>query len=109
VTDEQEKRASAGAPGDHGTPPIVTEPGRLDPMPPAVVALPADYTAAGVPSLDFVRDKIEGRYAQSLGSTELAQETPEARSVQEQAEAREEAARDRLAAIRRSLHPDSPS
>ena len=73
------------------------------------VAPPADYNQAGVPSLDFVRDKIEGRYGRSLGSTELAQETPEARSFQEQAAKREEAARDKLAEIRRSLRGDSPS
>jgi len=73
-------------------------------------SLPApDYNSAGVPSLDYVRDKIEGRYAHSLGSTELAQETPEARSFEEQAAKREEAARDKLAEIRRSLRGDPPS
>lgn len=77
--------------------------------PPTVTLPPPDYNAAGVPSLDFVRDKIEGRYAQSLGSTELAEETPEARSVAKQAADREEAARERLEAIRRSLHGDPPS
>jgi phage shock protein A len=70
---------------------------------------PADYNEAGVPSLDFVRDKIEGRYGRSLGATELAQETPEARSLREQAAKREEAAHDRLEAIRRSLRGDAPS
>ena len=59
---------------------------------PASPLPPADYNQAGVPSLDFVRDKIEGRYGRSLGSTELAQETPEARSFEEQAAKREEAA-----------------
>ena len=62
-----------------------------------------------MPSLDFVRDKIEGRFARSLGSTELAAETPEAQSAAEQAAKREEAAREKLAAIRRSLHGDPPS
>jgi hypothetical protein len=70
---------------------------------------PADYNEAGVPSLDFVRDKIEGRYGRSLGATELAQETPEARSLREQAAKREEAAHDRLEAIRRSLRGDASS
>jgi hypothetical protein len=79
------------------------------PLTPTVTLPPPDYNAAGVPSLDFVRDKIEGRYAQSLGSTELAEETPEARSVAKQAADREEAARERLEAIRRSLHGDPPS
>lgn len=72
------------------------------------VSLPApDYSDAGVPSLDYVRDKIEGRYANSLGSTELANETPEARSFEEQAAKREEAAKEKLEAIRRSLRGDS--
>jgi hypothetical protein len=71
-------------------------------------SLPApDYNAAGVPSLDYVRDKIEGRYAHSLGSSELAKETPESRSFEEQAAKREEAAKEKLAAIRRSLRGDS--
>ena len=76
---------------------------------PAVIAHPADYSAQGVPSLDFVRDKIEGRYAQSLGSSELAAETPEARSASEQQQDREQAAKAKLDAIRRSLHGDSTS
>ena len=76
---------------------------------PSVAVPGTDYNDAGVPSLDFVRDKIEGRYGRSLGSTELAQETPEARSFQEQATKREEAAHDRLEAIRRSLRGDASS
>lgn len=76
---------------------------------PGVVVPPADYNQAGVPSLDFVRDKIEGRYAKSLGSTDLAQETPEARTAEEQAAKRAEAATERLEAIRRSLRGDSSS
>ena len=79
------------------------------PLTPTINLPPPDYNAAGVPSLDFVRDKIEGRYAQSLGSTELAAETPEARSAAEQAADREKAARERLEAIRRSLSGDPSS
>ncbi|HEY5879183.1 MAG TPA: hypothetical protein VIU11_09735 [Nakamurella sp.] len=76
----------------------------------AGAALPApDYSAAGVPSLDFVRDKIEGRFAHSLGSAELASETPEARSAAEQQQEREKAARDKLDAIRQSLRGGSSS
>ena len=70
---------------------------------PSVAVPPPDYSAQGVPSLDFVRDKIEGRFAHSLGSAELAAETPEARSAAEQQQDREQAAKDKLAAIRRSL------
>ena len=68
-----------------------------------------DYSTAGVPSLDYVRDKIEGRYAHSLGATELAEGTPEVRSFEEQSAKREEAARDRLEEIRRSLRGGSPA
>ncbi len=73
-------------------------------------AVPApDYSTAGVPSLDYVRDKIEGRYAHSLGASELAEGIPEVRSFEEQAAKREEAARDKLEEIRRSLRGGSPS
>jgi phage shock protein A len=86
--------------------PALPEPS-LDAGVPSVVVPPPDYSAQGVPSLDFVRDKIEGRFAQSIGSAELAAETPEARSAAEQQQDREQAARDKLEAIRRSLHGGS--
>jgi len=74
---------------------------------PSVVVPPADYSAQGVPSLDFVRDKIEGRFAHSIGSAELAAETPEARSAAEQQQDREQAAKEKLEAIRRSMRGGS--
>jgi hypothetical protein len=64
-----------------------------------------DYDEHGVPSLDYVRQKIEGRYATSLGLTELAEDTPAARTEQQRAADRDEAARARLEEIRRSLRP----
>ncbi len=76
---------------------------------PGVTVPPADYSEQGVPSLDFVRDKIEGRFARSQGSAELADETPEARSAAEQRQEREKAAKDRLEAIRQSLHGGASS
>ena len=63
----------------------------------------ADYDEAGVPTFDHVRDKIEGRFARAAGSTELAEETPQARSLEEQQASRDRAARERLEEIRRSL------
>jgi phage shock protein A len=63
----------------------------------------ADYDERGVPSLDYVRDKIEGRYATSLGAAELAAETAAGRSVEEQEAERAEKARAKLEEIRRSL------
>ncbi|NIH79781.1 hypothetical protein [Amycolatopsis viridis] len=65
-----------------------------------------DYTESGVPSFDFVRDRIENRYTTALGSTELAGETPEAASFEEKLADRDRAAQDKLAEIRRSLHGD---
>ncbi|MCG7593410.1 hypothetical protein [Mycobacterium sp. PSTR-4-N] len=68
-------------------------------------AIPAEsgYTEDGVPTFDAVREKIENRYATSLGSAELAAETPEGRTAAEQYDARQRAAAERLAQIRRSM------
>ena len=78
--------------------------------PPVTAAPPVDtgYTSAGVPTFDAVREKIETRYGTAIGSAELAAETPEGRSVEEQYEARQKAAADRLAQIRESMHGDAP-
>jgi phage shock protein A len=78
-----------------------------DPTPAPVPGLTSEpdtgYTAAGVPTLEGVRDKIESRYGTALGATELAEETPEARSAAEQFEKREKAAADKLEEIRASM------
>ncbi|MCW2631315.1 MAG: Diaminopimelate decarboxylase [Pseudonocardia sp.] len=66
----------------------------------------ADYDAAGRPSFDYVRDRIEGRLATSVGATELAGETSQAKSLQEQLDEREKAAKEKLDKIRESLHHD---
>ncbi|MEJ3657597.1 PspA domain-containing protein [Actinomycetes bacterium KLBMP 9759] len=70
---------------------------------PSVVAPDPDYDERGVPSFDFVRDKIEGRYATSIGQQELAGETAQGRTVAEQEAEREKAAKAKLDEIRRSL------
>lgn len=77
---------------------IVPEPAQATPPPP-----PTGYTDGGVPTLDYVRDKIEGRYATALGMEELVGDTDLARSLAEQEAKREEAAAAKLAEIRRSL------
>jgi len=79
---------------------IVDEP---DTTPAPVPTPQGDYTEAGVPNFDYVRDQIENRFATSVGSGELAGETPEGRSVDEQFAAREKAGRDRLEEIRRAM------
>jgi phage shock protein A len=62
-----------------------------------------DYNQAGVPSFDYVRDRIEGRLATSVGAGELASETPEGASVDQQMEERDRAGREKLEQIRRSM------
>lgn len=64
------------------------------------------YSSDGVPTFESVREKIETRYATSLGSAELASETPEGRTVEEQYDARQRAAAERLAQIRESMAPE---
>ena len=64
------------------------------------------YDSSGVPTFESVREKIETRYGTSLGAAELDAETAESRSVEEQYEARHQAAADRLAQIRESMHDD---
>jgi hypothetical protein len=73
--------------------------------------IPADtgYTADGVPTFESVREKIETRYGTATGSAELASETAEGRQVEEQYEARQRAAHDRLEEIRAAMrHEPGP-
>lgn len=76
------------------------------PIDPAAPAAPIDpgYTPGGVPTFESVREKIETRYGTAIGSAELAADTPEGRSVEEQYEARQKAAAERVEQIRRSMH-----
>ena len=76
--------------------------------PSATPAEPVDtgYTPSGVPTFDSVRDKIETRYGTSIGAAELDAETPEGRTVEEQYDARQRAAAERLDEIRKSMRKD---
>jgi phage shock protein A len=65
------------------------------------------YSASGVPTFESVREKIEGRYETSIGAAELDADSPEGRDVEEQYEARQRAAAERLAQIRKSMRDDS--
>ena len=67
----------------------------------------AGYTPNGVPTFEAVREKIETRYGTAVGSSELASETSEGRRVEEQYEARQRAAHDRLEEIRASMRDES--
>ena len=65
------------------------------------------YSSSGVPTFDSVREKIERRYETSIGSAELDAESPEGRDVDDQYEARQRAAADRLAQIRESMREEN--
>jgi phage shock protein A len=67
----------------------------------------AGYTTSGVPTLDSVREKIDKRYETSIGTAELDAESPEGRGIEEQYQARQRAAAERLAQIRESIRDDS--
>lgn len=75
-----------------------------DPSPAPAPAPETGYTPGGVPTFESVREKIETRYGTAIGSAELAADTPEGRSVEEQYEARQKAAAERVEQIRRSMH-----
>ena len=75
-----------------------------DPVPTPVPQADTGYTPAGVPTLEGVRENIETRYGTALGATELAEETPEARSAAEQFDKRQKAAEEKLEEIRASMH-----
>lgn len=81
---------------------IVEENKDLTAAAPPVVP-PSDYNEAGVPDFDYVRDRIENRIVTSIGSEELANATPEGKSVEDQFEARKKAGLSKLEEIRRSM------
>jgi phage shock protein A len=68
---------------------------------------PADYDEAGVPSFDYVRDRIETRVGTSIGAEELAGATPEGKQVEDQFEARKKAGLSKLEEIRRAMREGS--
>lgn len=101
------------APTPHASTPAAPTPAASSPVPPVVappvVEVDTGYTAAGVPTLEGVREKIETRYGTALGATELAEATPEARTATERYEAQQKAAAEKLAEIRDSMRaPDKP-
>jgi NAD-dependent dihydropyrimidine dehydrogenase PreA subunit len=67
---------------------------------PVVPDIPVDYTDSGVPTFDYVRDRIENRVATAEGAKELAGEPT---SIDEQIADRDRAGREKLEQIRRSL------
>jgi hypothetical protein len=81
----------------------------VPPVPVPPTGIPAGpelggYSTGGVPTFESVRDKVEQRVGTAQGMGELDRQTPAGRSADEQWEAREKAARERLDQIRKSLH-----
>ena len=83
-----------------------TTPAEPTPVTTPVEPVNTGYTPSGVPTFDSVREKIETRYGTAIGSAELDAESPEGRTVEEQYDARQRAAAERLAEIRKSMHKD---
>lgn len=85
--------------------PATATPANTSALPAPVPTVPdIGYTAAGVPTFDGVREKIENRYGTALGATELAEDTTEVRTATQQFDARQKAAEEKLAEIRASMH-----
>jgi hypothetical protein len=82
--------------------PVPPEPAHPVPVAPAQ----SGYTSDGVPTFDYARERIETRYGTALGGAELAAETPQGRSVEEQYEARQRAAAEKLEQIRASMRDE---
>ncbi|QKT11805.1 PspA/IM30 family protein [Rhodococcus sp. W8901] len=103
--------AAALSAGGGYTPDIPPDPSRPTappevppPMTMGTAATPSpDYTDGGVPTFDRVRDRIEDRFGTALGSEELERDSQVGRDLDEQWQAREKAAHDRLDEIRRSM------
>ena len=62
------------------------------------------FSESGVPTFESVREKIETRYATSLGAAELDAQTPQGRTIDDEYDARQRAAAELLAQIRESMH-----
>jgi phage shock protein A len=82
---------------------VRTKPGTVSPCP---TIPPLRYTPSGVPTFESVREKIETRFGTAIGAAELDAESTEGRTIEEQYDARQRAAAERLAEIRKSMHPE---
>jgi len=107
ATDPNYRRGYGGTVSDVPPPEPPPDQGESGPDPagPPTPVMPEEtgYTSGGVPTFDYVREKIETTLGTSTGAAELAEETPEGRRLDEQYEARRQAAADRLAQIRESM------
>jgi hypothetical protein len=108
--------AAPPVPSSDPAPAATTTPAPATPAPvwgaPPVPSVPTDpitdYTDAGVPTLAYLQDKVEKRYATAVGSHELAEAVvPEAQQAAKRQQELAKSAQERLEEIRRSLHPDA--
>jgi phage shock protein A len=94
---------------DESTPePETAEPAEANPSATPAALPPSEpvdtgYTPAGVPTFESVREKVETRYGTAIGAAELDAESSEGRTIEEQYDARQRAAAERLAEIRKSM------
>jgi hypothetical protein len=67
--------------------------------------LEPDYTDSGVPSFDFVKDRIESRFTTAIGATEVVGlgTGQDVASLDEKLAKRDEAAKAKLDEIRKSM------
>ncbi|MEV1291645.1 hypothetical protein [Pseudonocardia sp. NPDC049635] len=79
------------------------DPAQPPPLPENREPAVTDYTDDGVPTFEFVRDRIEGRAATAAAAEELAGGDEKAREAEDAFADRERRAADRLAEIRRSM------
>jgi phage shock protein A len=86
--------------------PTEATPAAATPAPAPAEPVDTGYTPSGVPTFESVREKIETRYGTAIGAAELDAESPEGRTIEEQYDARQRAAADRLAEIRKSMHKE---
>jgi phage shock protein A len=86
--------------------PTEATPAAATPTPAPAEPVDTGYTPSGVPTFESVREKIETRYGTAIGAAELDAESPEGRTIEEQYDARQRAAADRLAEIRKSMHKE---
>ena len=73
-----DQQPSAGDPIDAEVVPADEVPAGQAPVDLTPVPLDTGYTAAGVPTFDSVREKIENRFGTAIGAVELAEDTPRA-------------------------------
>ena len=106
MSDDDPSAEGKSKPDEQKAEPVPADSEPVAEPPPPAEAANTGYTPGGVPTFESVREKIETRYGTAIGATELASETPEGRSVEEQYEERQRAAAKRLEQIRKSMHPE---